>query len=286
MMREKDPEHSDEWRCDGGKNKDYHSHADPAASHDQSAQLSKGECLLRKAPEGQMSQGIWSKGRCFYKEGFELRNGIAVLLLLAAAAYGCATIDERVAITPAAGVEKIPTKIAVYPLLTSEAVQAVRQPRYTPMTTSAADDRMYIVAPAETKLASTIQSQLLTSLLSAQLSGKGFILKELPVEAPAEQPERDRNSFFVSLETLRHLRENYGVEAILLGNVYFVADERDPTVIWVRAAYLRLVDTGTLDVICHASIFDEYQEESMEDVARSLALALAKQAKLVSSGSK
>ena len=113
--------------------------------------------------------------------------------------------------------------------------------------TRASDDRLYIVAPAETKLASTMQSQLMTGLLSARLSENGFTLKELPVEAPPEQCERDQNTFFVSLETLRHLREDYGLEAILVGNVYFVADERDPTVIWVRAAYLRLVDTGTLD---------------------------------------
>jgi hypothetical protein len=215
-----------------------------------------------------------------------LRNGLAVMLSLAALTLGCASTDERVVVTPSAGVERIPVKIAVYPLLTSETAQIVRQPRYFPMTTSAAEDRMYIVAPAETKLMSTVQSQLLTSLLSAQLSDNGFTLKELPVEAPAEQSEKDRNSFFVSLETLRHLREDYGLEAILVGNVYFVADERDPTVIWVRAAYLRLVDTATLDVLCHVSISDRYRGDSMEDAARSLAFALAKEAKLVSAGSK
>jgi len=195
-------------------------------------------------------------------------------------------MDERVIVTRSAGVERIPTKIAVYPLLTSEAAQVIHQPRYFPMTTRAADDRMYIVAPAETKLVSTVQSQLLTSLLSAELSGRGFTLKELPVEAPSEQSEKDQNTFFVSLETLRHLREDYGLEAILVGNVYFVADERDPTVIWVRAAYLRLVDTGTLDVLCHVSISDKYGGDSMEDAARGLALALAKEAKLVSTGPK
>lgn len=220
-----------------------------------------------------------------------MRNGMLALLSLAAIACGCASMDERVIVTPTAGVERIPTKIAVYPLLTAEAAQIIRQPRYPQMTTSAAstraaDDRMYIVAPAETKLMSTMQSQLLTSLLSARLSGQGFTLKELPVEAPSEQSEKDQNNFFVSLETLKYLRESYGLEAILVGNVYFVADERDPTVIWVRAAYLRLVDTGTLDVLCHVSISDRYRGESMESAAQALALALAKQARLVSAGPK
>jgi hypothetical protein len=200
-------------------------------------------------------------------------------------------MDERVVVTPAAGVERIPTKIAVYPLLTAEAVKIITQRRFSPMSTDAAstrasDDRLYIVAPAETKLASTMQSQLMTSLLSARLSENGFTLKELPVEAPPEQGEKDQNTFFVSLETLKHLREDYGLEAILVGNVYFVADERDPTVIWVRAAYLRLVDTGTLDVLCHVSISDRYRGESMESAAQALALALAKEAKLVSTESK
>ena len=213
-----------------------------------------------------------------------MRNGMVVLLSLAAMMCGCASVDERVVVTPAAGVERIPVKIAVYPLLTAETVRTIVQPRFVPATTRAADDRMYIVAPAETKLVSTMESQLLTSLLSAQLSHQGFTLKELPVEAPSEQSEKDKNSFFVSLETLRRLRENYGLEAILVGNVYFVADERDPTVVWVRAAYLRLVDTGTLDVLCHISISDEYRGESMENAARGLALALAKEAKLVSAG--
>lgn len=214
-----------------------------------------------------------------------MRNGMAVLLLfLGALTFGCASMDERVVVTPAAGVEKIPTKIAVYPLLTAEAARIITQPRYYPMTTDAAstraaDDRLYIVAPAETKLVSTMQSQLLTSLLSAQLSDQGFTLKELPVEAPPEQSEKEQNSFFVSLETLKYLREDYGLEAILVGNVYFVADERDPTVIRVRAVYLRLVDTGTLDVLCHVSISDRYSGESMESAAQALALALAEEAK-------
>jgi len=200
-------------------------------------------------------------------------------------------MDDRVVVTPAAGVEKIPTKIAVYPLLTAEGVKAIAQPRSYPMTTASAstrasDDRLYIVAPAETKLVSTMQSQLLTGILSARLSENGFTLKELPVEAPLEQGEKEQNTFFVSLETLKHLREGYGLEAILVGNVYFVADGRDPTVIWVRAAYLRLVDTQTLDVLCHVSISDKYRGESMESAAQALALALAKKAKLVSTEAK
>jgi hypothetical protein len=215
-----------------------------------------------------------------------MRNGTCALLLLMAAACGCATYQERATVTPAEGVERLPTKIAVYPLLTAEAVQPTAPPRYSPATTTAADDRLYIVAPAETKLVSTMHSQLMTGLLAAQLSKRGFALKELPVEEPSEQSESRKNSFFVSLETLKHLREDYGLEGILVGNVYFVADDRDRTVIRVKAVYLRLVDTGTLDVLCHVWIPESYAGESIEEAAQSLAFSLAREAKLATADSK
>jgi hypothetical protein len=212
----------------------------------------------------------------------EMRNGMLVVLVLSMTASGCATYDEAVTVTPGEGVERLPAKIAVYPLLTAETVQAAAAPRYFAATTEAADDRLYIVAPAETKLVSTMHSQLMTGLLSAQLSRRGFALKELPVEAPADQSEKKESSFFVSLETLKHLREDFGIEGILVGNVYFVADDRDRTVIRVKAVYLRLVDTGTLDVLCHVWIPDSYAGESMEEAAQKLAFSLAREAKLVS----
>jgi hypothetical protein len=220
------------------------------------------------------------------KEDVPMCVRIAVLISLAALAIGCASVDERVSVTPASGVERIPTKIAVYPLLTSEMPQIVGQPRYSPASVRSADDKLYIVAPAETKLVSTMESQLLTSMLSARLSDDGFTLKELPVEAPSEQSERAENSFFVSLATLKELREDYGLEAILVGNAYFIKDARDPSMTLVRAAYLRLVDTETLDVLCHVSISDKYGGDLMEEAAEALALALAKQAKLVAATSR
>jgi hypothetical protein len=211
-----------------------------------------------------------------------MRRGAFMLFLAAAITCGCASYEDRVTVTPVEGVERLPTKIAVYPLLTAEMVQSTAPPRYYPATTAAADDRLYIVAPAETKLVSTMHSQLLTGMLAAQLSKRGFTMKELPVEAPVEQSENVDTRFFVSLETLKHLREDYGLEGILVGNVYFVADDRDRTVIRVKAVYLRLVDTGTLDVLCHVWIPESYAGESMEEAAQSLAFSLAREAKLVS----
>ena len=207
---------------------------------------------------------------------------MAVLLSFVVLALGCATLDERVVTTRAADAERIPTNIAIYPLLTGEAPVVRGQGRLM-LTTNVKDDRIYIVGPAETKLVSNMQSQLLTNLLSAELSRRKFTVKELPVEMPPEQSNKGGNSFFVSLGTLKYLRDTYALEAILVGNVYFVSDGGD---IGVKAAYLRLVDTTTLNVLCHISISDGYSGDSMEDTARALALALAKEAKLVATETK
>jgi hypothetical protein len=204
-----------------------------------------------------------------------------VLLSLVVLMIGCATVDERVVTTPAADVERIPTNIAIYPLLTGEA--HVRGQGQFFLNQSVKDDRIYIVGPAETKLVSNIHSQLLTNLLSAELSKRKFTVKELPVETTPEQSNKGQNSFFVSLGTLKYLRDTYALEAILVGNVYFVSGGSDMR---VKAAYLRLVDTTTLNVLCHISISDGYSGDSMGDTARALALALAKEAKLVATETK
>lgn len=214
-----------------------------------------------------------------------MRKIIIVLLLTVVIAFGCAPIQERISIVPSAGVEGIPQKIAVYPLLTTEVVRTARRRayRFSPITmsTESAEKRIYIVAPAETELKSTMESQLLTGLLSAELTRRGFSLKELPVEAPSEESERRHNSFFVSMETIRYMRENYGLEAILLGNVFFVTDHRDPSDIRVKAVYLRLVDTETLDILCHVSLPDNSTGDYMEETAQALAHSLAIEAGLV-----
>ncbi len=207
---------------------------------------------------------------------------MAVLLSFAVLTLGCTKLDERVVTTRAVDAERIPTNVAIYPLLTGEAPVVGGEVRLS-LTTNVKDDRIYIVGPAETKLVSNMQSQLLTNLLSAELSRRKFTVKELPVETPPEQTDKGGNTFFVSLGTLKYLRDTYALEAILVGDVYFVLDRGD---IGVRAAYLRLVDTTTLNVLCHVSISDGYSGYSMEDTARALALALAKEANLVATETK
>jgi hypothetical protein len=68
------------------------------------------------------------------------------------------------------------------------------------------------------------------------------------------------------------LREHFDLQAILIGNVYFSGGRRD----WgVSAAYMRLVDIETLDVLCHVTVtggdFPLGVEECVRDVAEQLA---------------
>jgi len=105
------------------------------------------------------------------------------LIALTAIILDCTSIHDKVVITPAAGVENIPTEIAIYPMLTSERVHVIAHPdkrvRLLSASTRVSDDRLYIVAPAETKLVSNIHSQLFTSRLSANLSSRGFNEREI-----------------------------------------------------------------------------------------------------------
>lgn len=201
-----------------------------------------------------------------------------LLLLLLTGLCGCAPLlEERIIASPAAGVDKIPDTIALYPILSAGMAQPYEILSKRPVETTSREDRMYIVAPAETKLTVTMQSQLMTSLLSAELSRQGFSLKELPVEVPEDRDEGEK-TFFVSLSSLKHLRESYGLKAVLVGNAYFIPDRTDPLRTNVVAAYLRVVDTENLDVLCHISLSDTYGGDNLEDVARGFAKALARKA--------
>jgi len=203
--------------------------------------------------------------------------------LLLSVLCGCVPLmEERIHATSTPGVEEIPDTIAIYPLLSAEMARphAIEERMHDAVSTSAKEDRMYIVPPVETKLAVTMQSQMLTSLLAAELSRRGFALKEIPVETPEGGYGQEQNVFFVSLASLNQLREKYGFRAVLVGNAYFIPDKENPLDFNVGAAFLRVVDIGTLDVLCHVTLTDTYGGDTLEDVARGFAQVLAQKASL------
>ena len=208
-----------------------------------------------------------------------MKGRFAACSLLILFLTGCFTIGGKLTTIRSPGVDRIPTTICVHPLLCSPARR-----RYIPkesLNVTRKKNQVYIAPPAEVRLSVTPQSQMLTGLLSSELAYYGFDLKELPVEIPDDSGEEDtdRNVFFISLDLLESLREDYGVEAILVGNVMMDYVPRSSRTL-VTAAYLKLVDIETLDVLCQVHLLSEDYGEEMEDAAAALASELALEAGL------
>ena len=204
------------------------------------------------------------------------------LVLLFATCFGC-TSQPEVRLVPGVDVSDIPSTVAIYPILTTESKTQEVGPVIVQFDDSGSSvdlDRVYIQPPSETKLLVTAQSQQMTDLLHAELSYQGFKVKELPIEVPDEWGgDADGNpTFYLSVGLLQHLKENFGFEAIILGNVYFASNRRGD--VGVRAAYLRLVEIGTLDVLCHVSIDGGDFSMGLVESAESVAAKLARMANL------
>jgi hypothetical protein len=142
-----------------------------------------------------------------------------------------------------------------------------------PLSVDSREGEMFIEAPAQSKLIVNMESQLLTGLLSSDLAYYGFSLKELPVEIP--DTESKEVSFAVSLDLLRRMKKDYGVEAVLIGNVYFSRDLYEPSRHLVKAAYIKLIDVETLDILCHISMYYDNEGLDLESAAQAVAAELA-----------
>jgi hypothetical protein len=192
---------------------------------------------------------------------------------------GCANLGGKLTTIRSPGVERIPTTICIHPLLSSPVRR--RYIQRDDMVVTRERGRVYIASPTEVRLSVTPQSQMFTGLLSSELAYYGFDLKELPVEIPdeSEAGETKSNIFFISLDLLKRLKEEYGIEAILIGNVMMDYAPRYSRTL-VTAAYLKLVDIESLDVLCQVHLLSEDYGEDMDRAADALASELALEAGL------
>ena len=207
-------------------------------------------------------------------------KGILIPIALLGFVLACAS-KTKMTVTQSPGVDQIPSSIAVYPLLTTQPIiqgRPVDRRSIRSLSVDSREGEMFIEAPAESKLIVNIESQLLTGLLSADLAYYGFSLKELPVEIP--DTESKKVTFAVSLDLLRRMNEDYGVDAVLIGNVYFSRDRYEPSKHFVKAAYFKLVDVETLDILCHLSLYYDYEGLDLESAAQAIAAELAAMAGL------
>jgi hypothetical protein len=205
-----------------------------------------------------------------------MKEKSVVFIMLFLLLVGCANLGGKLTTIRSPGVDRIPTTICVHPLLSSPA-----RKRYIvkdELFLSRERNRVYIAPPADVSLTITPQSQIFTGLLSSELAYYGFDLKEIPVEIPDDAGTGERkNMFFISLDLLKRLREDYGIEAILVGNVMMDYVPRYSKTL-VAAAYIKLVDIETLDILCQVHLLSENYGEDMDKAAAALASELALEA--------
>ena len=202
-----------------------------------------------------------------------------VLMLAVAFLGGCLTTSSRMLTTQSPGVERIPTVIALFPLLTAEGPYH-RGHWETGLRRS--EQNVYIVPPAETNLIVSFDSQMMTNFLAAELSYRGFTLKELPVTASTGGvggAQADA-TFSVSLDQLDRLYAEFGLDGLLIGNVAFMTDPTRPYEKKVRSIYLKLVDVKTLDVLCHFALPASQSGDDMGSVVTAVANEMARLAHL------
>jgi hypothetical protein len=169
----------------------------------------------------------------------------------------------------------LPNTIAVYPLLTSVPKED-QQPRVIAFDTASDASNIYIIPPTDFTLSITLGSQMMSDALAAELSIRGFDLKQLPIVIPEQKSlsENETSTFAVSLGLLKHMREHMNLEAILIGNVFLVPNRYEPSNPLVKRTYLRLIDVETLDVLCLLSLTYGGYAQSAEDAVRNWPLLL------------
>jgi len=209
------------------------------------------------------------------KGAFVTASGMFAVLALPVI-MNCASSVPPMRAVRTPGVERIPLGIVLHPLFSTERANGGGRIVDDVGTSESFDrDRMYINPPAETTLKVTGLSERLTGLLSAELTARGFKLRDLPVQAPIE----GENAFAVSLSLLDELRERHNVRAILIGNAFF-ASGYNASDAHVTDLYIKMVDVETLEVMCQITLPHDYSGWPIDEVAKEAASRLAVEAGL------
>jgi hypothetical protein len=201
-------------------------------------------------------------------------------LLLLALASGMAAACFRPQVQSARVDEAVPVPetLGLFPILSSIEVRHgyPHPPRY-----ELYDDQIIVTPPADMTMAVTPESRMLSNAFSVALQQQGFGLKELPVEhlegdATSDGGGVDR--YGISLELLGRLRLEFGLEAIVVGDAYFLHryNGASAPAIEVVAAHLRVIDTATLDVIAQVDMPYDASGAGINSVARELAAEMAR----------
>ncbi len=200
---------------------------------------------------------------------------LAACLLVGLILGGCLATgaERRLITTPAPGARLVPRTVAVHPLLST--VPAAPGSRIVaPLTAERRSGEVVLQPPARSELLVTGPSQMLTDLFEAELSYAGFRLKALPVQ-PEPIAEGQPEAFGIGLDLLARLRREFGLQAVVVGNAHFTTDPATPGSQHVAAAFLRVIDIASLDVLAHVAL-EPGPGLEMSDVAAVLAGEMAR----------
>jgi hypothetical protein len=208
-------------------------------------------------------------------------------VMLAVLVTGCFPPGGKIIGTLSTGIDHIPAKLGLYPFLSTpiqtygRRYDRIIRHKESLSVRRSMPDNVVIVPPAETDLSITRESQIMTGLISMQLATRGFSLKELPVEVLPQgndpRTKKEDNRFVISLNLLEQLREEYDLQALIVGNAFFITEVGRglPPEQRVISAHLKVVDIATLDVLGQVNLtYDSYGVD-MNAVSEYLAEELA-----------
>lgn len=218
-----------------------------------------------------------------------VRCGLIIVLLA-----GCFPPGGEIIGTMTAGVDRIPAKLGLYPLLSTplesyrKRYEHILRHKATLSVKRRMPDNVVIVPPTDSEMIVTRESQIMTGLVSTQLSAFGFSLKELPVEVLSKDNDStkkdDDRRYTISINLLERLREEYDLQAIVVGSAFFITEAGRglPPEQRVVSAHLKVVDITTLDVLGQVNLaYDSYGHD-MNTVSELIADELAYMAGLAS----
>jgi hypothetical protein len=200
---------------------------------------------------------------------------LVISVLVSVMHTGCLSTGGRLISTKSPDIDRIPTTIGLYPILSSQSFhRKVSRPRAI---LSSGSEHIYIVPPTETELKVTSFSRMMTDLISMDLLYYGFDLRELPVEIPenGSTDDDDEKTFSISLALLERLNEEYGVEAIMIGNAMFGGNPYATMGVEVHSAHVKVVDIRTLKVLCQIDFTFTDSGRDIENVCEEMAASLA-----------
>lgn len=222
---------------------------------------------------------------------------IKAIFALAVILTGCAQPLQNITCHKSDNVDKIPEKIALYPLLSTPLIEGgyyTRKGVYgfgfdEGTSLEKYGDNVVISPPAKSRLTVTEESKMMTATLSARMSALGFSLSELPVEVFQDGDDNynsaSEGGFSITVDLLNQLGKRNDLKAILLGDVFF-RNERKHGITEKRItfAHLKIIDISSLNIM--GQLLFPYDSEGVElnRATERIACQLANLAGLTDSG--